>query len=548
VTVTPPAPTPTKTKTKTKTVTSSAAPSTPAPSTSADSCPEVDPLAVADYGASSAVDSMPVAKSYTELVTGAVTAGSQTVTLPTTATWSIGNVVSDWTGGFTYTQSVVSGDSTTASTYRIVPSANTAPTQLTGATVEPGIYLASIGGVGVPAFRAPDPGLELLSFPVIPNHTLSATATYGTRTISYTATVQGLDTINACGTPVAAWVVQLTDGTISDTAISGADGTQHFTATYDIGTQYGGIILASATQVTGTDAGTPVSRSLVTALTTQPDPPAASAGFGCVPDATVTPTVTAPDAPTGVRPTAAQDFRSTSLISYRGTAVRLPWDVSWQAAAAGGSTPTDTTYTVTRTTSDDTSTFTYRVVTPGNTGPTPPGFFLIGFSDLGATFTAPDPGVELAAFPLVAGAVLPGTPITVGTATLNLTATVIGHSTIGLCDGTALDSWQIDLTAGTFKDPDAQTDIRGITASLYLGTQYGGFPLALTLRTGVGSTALQPVVPTPSASSAAPTATPTPTSPASTTPAAPSSSPPPTPVAVAYRITEMINADPQAAP
>jgi hypothetical protein len=187
--------------------------------------------------ATSTVQQLPAQASYDELVTGNITKAGKSVSLPATAKWTVGAPVTDWTGSYTFAQSVQTGSETTTTTYRVVPQLNAAPAQLSGAATDPGIYLASVGGTGLTTFTPPDPGLELASFPLRPGSAVTTSATDGTRTMSYTATVKGLETVNACGTPVAAWQVDLTDATITDSSIAGADGTQTFTASYAIGTQ-----------------------------------------------------------------------------------------------------------------------------------------------------------------------------------------------------------------------------------------------------------------------------------------------------------------------
>jgi hypothetical protein len=459
------------------------APSSSAPSSSpTDQCPAGDPLAVPALPAPSTVQFQPVAAGYQQYLSGQVKKGAASVDLPDTARWSIGAPHSDWTGSFTFEQSEQIGSTTTVTTYRVVPQHNAAPAQLSGADMVPGIYLLSVRSTGTPTFRAPDPGLELAAFPLLPNGTTHQSATDGTRTMSFTATVKGLTTVNACGTPLAAWQVDLTDGEITDSSVAGADGTQQFTASYELGTQFGGIVLASSSKVVGSDAGTPVTRTVVTQPATAPKVGIAGLALPCAPPANPAPTGTAPATPTGSLPAAPLDYRSLGVVQLGTTnRTRLPWDATWQVTPAA-----DGSYTVHRKTADGSTTTTYLIVPVGSSGPTAPGMYLESFPVGDGTFTAPAPGLQLAAFPLTAGARVTNAPATDGTATVSFNAVVGGPTAVGTCDAHSLDAWEIDLTGGTFTDPATLTSIK-FDGNLLIGTQVGGLVLSQFME-GIGTT------------------------------------------------------------
>jgi hypothetical protein len=437
------------------------------------------------------VQFQPVPASYQEYVTGRIKKGAASVDLPDTARWSIGKPHSDWTGSYTFQQSVQTGASTTVTTYRVVPQSNAAPAQLSGAATNPGIYLLSVRSTGTPTFRPPDPGLELGSFPLLPNGTVQQSATDGTRTMSFTATVKGLTTVNACGTPLAAWEIDLSDGRITDSSVAGPDGTQTFTARYDFGTQFGGIVLASSSKVVGSDGGTPVTRTVVTAPATAPKVGSSGFALPCAPPTDPSVATDPPANPSGALPTGRLDYRSLAVVGLGSTSrTRLPWDASWQITPGS-----DGSYTVHRTTADGTTATTYRLVPAGSSGPTAPGLYLVSFPVGDHTFTAPAPGLQLAAFPLVAGAQVANQQASDGTATIAFDSVVAGPAAVGTCDARSLGSWEIDLSGGTFTDTATLTSVK-FDGSLFVGTQFGGLILSQFVE-AIGTTGVAPSPGTP---------------------------------------------------
>jgi hypothetical protein len=185
-------------------------------------------------------------------------------------------------------------------------------------------------------------------------------------------------------------------------------------------------------------------------------------------------------------------------------------------------------------------------VPAGRTGSAAPGLYLVSFPMGGEEFTAPAPGLPLAAFPLSAGARLSGVQAADGTAAISFDAVVSGPAAVGTCAGGVLDSWEIDLTGGTFTDSATLTSLK-FDASLFVGTEFGGLILSRYVE-AFGTTGV-PAAPAPAPSgtptpsdTSAPPGTPTPSGPA---PSSSSSTGPPL-VATRYQFQarDTINADP----
>jgi hypothetical protein len=132
-------------------------------------------------------------------------------------------------GTFEYVVKEPSGTSLTATTYRL--------------DLAKGLYLLEVATTmadgSVDRFHAtPSDALPLLTFPVVPGTQIGgigldpATAT----SMSIVGTVVGKARVDACGSWLDTWEVQVTEG-----RITGPNKQLHFTATYDIGTQYGAL-------------------------------------------------------------------------------------------------------------------------------------------------------------------------------------------------------------------------------------------------------------------------------------------------------------------
>lgn len=82
---------------------------------------------------------------------------------------------------------------------------------------QPGIYLAGVSedtGSSSTSFVPASP-IPLVQFPIQVGASFTTSGTDGNSVISYTSTVTKLTKVNACGTPVGAWQVDLTSGSMS---------------------------------------------------------------------------------------------------------------------------------------------------------------------------------------------------------------------------------------------------------------------------------------------------------------------------------------------
>ncbi|MFN2613843.1 MAG: hypothetical protein ABR552_03380, partial [Actinomycetota bacterium] len=103
----------------------------------------------------------------------------------------------------------------------------------------------------------PVPALELFEFPARAGLTWSARGVdpLAHTVMSFDAQIARTDIIDACGTRVEAWLVDVTNGSVQDT-VSGTD--IKFNATIDIAPQFGGIAVFDKIDWEGTDRGTDV--------------------------------------------------------------------------------------------------------------------------------------------------------------------------------------------------------------------------------------------------------------------------------------------------
>lgn len=108
-----------------------------------------------------------------------------------------------------------------------------------------GIYLREISSTtidgGVDSFVTNSDSLLLLPLPVVTGAQVggSAVDSRSATNMTFVGTVVGHTRVDACGTMLDAWRVDITEGRITSPFKQ-----VHFTATYDIGTQYGGLSLS----------------------------------------------------------------------------------------------------------------------------------------------------------------------------------------------------------------------------------------------------------------------------------------------------------------
>jgi hypothetical protein len=184
-------------------------------------------------------------------------------TFPATSLRTVGNIVRTSDTSFTFDVSDLLGDITTTTTYDVVGTA-IVPTALPA-----GIYLKqvkSMRGQSSSTF-APSPELALAAFPLVRGASITSSGVdpQTATSMKFTSTVMGKSRVDACGTPLDSWVLELTDGKLINP-------TQNldFTATYSVGTEYGGLLLRERTAFAGTDGADGVSRTNTATITTTP--------------------------------------------------------------------------------------------------------------------------------------------------------------------------------------------------------------------------------------------------------------------------------------
>ncbi len=224
-------------------------PSTPA-------CPVADPLAAPKVEAPTTIGKPPVAAAYlfdnvgTFSVSGA---DARSGTFPERTLRLFGNVQGS-AGDFAYDVSERIGDTTTTTSYRVV-NQTTRPGQDTGIFIVKMTYTRADGSAS--AFT-PVPSLKLASLPLLRGATTDQRGVDAqTQTVmSFTSTVEGKARIFACGEPLDTWTIHQTDGQfISPTQ------NLTFDASYQLGTQFGGIILADSVAFKGSDGDASIQRS-----------------------------------------------------------------------------------------------------------------------------------------------------------------------------------------------------------------------------------------------------------------------------------------------
>jgi hypothetical protein len=86
--------------------------------------------------------------------------------------------------------------------------------------------------------------------------------------MTFTTTVEGKARVFACGQPLDTWTVHLTAGRLTSPTQE-----LQFDATYQLATQFGGIVVADTVAFTGTDNGDGIQRSNRAAIASVPRSP-----------------------------------------------------------------------------------------------------------------------------------------------------------------------------------------------------------------------------------------------------------------------------------
>ncbi|MDT7572253.1 MAG: hypothetical protein QOE05_2427 [Actinomycetota bacterium] len=232
-------------------------------------CPTADPLQAPAREAPSSVARPPATASYVFRDVGTYAtsgADARRGSFPSTSVRRVGNVARPSTSSFTFDVAESLGTVTTTTTYDVVTAS------LVPAALSPGLYLKqvkSVSGTSTSTFT-PSPELELAAFPLVRGQAVSSSGVdpQTATSMQFTSTVTGKTRVDACGATLDSWVLDLSGGRLLSPTLN-----LDFTASYAVGTQYGGVFLRERSAFRGTDANGGVDRSLTATITTEPKLP-----------------------------------------------------------------------------------------------------------------------------------------------------------------------------------------------------------------------------------------------------------------------------------
>lgn len=237
----------------------------PMPAPSGPACPVADPLQAPAVEAPSTITARPAKAQYifrnagTFVVSGA---DARSGTFPLTSLRTVSGAVEGPTG-FAFDVAETLGDLTTTTGYAVVER-QPLPTDL-----EPGLYLVRVQSArgSQSSDFDPTPELQLAAFPLVRGASVESRGVDPTTAtaMSFVATVTGKVRVDACGTPLDSFTLELTEGQLISP-------TQDLTfeSTYAVGTQYGGLLLRDTVDFKGTDGDAGVSRTKTSTISQVP--------------------------------------------------------------------------------------------------------------------------------------------------------------------------------------------------------------------------------------------------------------------------------------
>ncbi len=215
-------------------------------------CPEDDPLAV-PAEAPAIIPGQPLPGAYRFRQSGSVTSAGRTTPLVAEIDHRVDRVTAGATGAINFDVGITENGATTTTTYSVVRRG-----------AQDGLYLAAIrtnDAIGTSSFTPSSP-VQLLPTPTVKGTRFSSAGTdpLGQVSIVINGTVTGKTRVNACGTPVDAWLVTVGSEpqTGAPSRIVGPQRNVTITGTYAVATQFGGLIVAEDLVLDGTEGGDPV--------------------------------------------------------------------------------------------------------------------------------------------------------------------------------------------------------------------------------------------------------------------------------------------------
>jgi hypothetical protein len=221
-------------------------------------CPQAAVDAVAELPADQAATVPPAEATYAWHQSGTSQVGGGAPSqFPPKLTHTVGNVSPRDAGSYTFDVTTTSGGLN--GLQRVVNSYQVVPTPPTGSNLQ-GVSTSQAAGLYLTAMVTSDPTspqsrltrfappLLLLQFPAgdLPSWTTAGTDSGSGDTMTLSAAVTGHHQVDACGKLVDAWEVHATG------SLSGPDQQLSLDLTYDVATQYGGIIIREKDSITGT--------------------------------------------------------------------------------------------------------------------------------------------------------------------------------------------------------------------------------------------------------------------------------------------------------
>lgn len=229
----------------TPTPTPAPTPVAPLPSVTA-SCPSAGPDSFPAVQASSRVPGPPSPGTYFFRQTGHYDMDGQSGTAASQVIRVVTDVATQSDGDYTFDVDEANGNVLTQTSYEVQ--------QTTGSTSTDGLYITGVitkEADGTIDQFSPEPAIRIMPLPASAAQTQFTSAgvdpIHGV-TEEISGTMEGHTDVNACGTVLDSWQVQVTGKIIS------ASESLDLTASYDIGTQFGGLSLADMVTLTGKDS------------------------------------------------------------------------------------------------------------------------------------------------------------------------------------------------------------------------------------------------------------------------------------------------------
>ena len=226
-------------------------------------CPKAATDAIPVIEARSRVRHAPVPATYTFRQTGDVTIGDETFEVPPVSFREIANVIEHDDGTITFDVIEDQFVLKTTTSYLIDQTSNDSSFD--------GIFITQVVSAptdGEVEQFTPQPAIRIMPLPVqVSAEPFVSAGTDALRgmSMSLEGTVVERGRVDACGTVLDAWKAHVTIVVTSPTVA------QTYESTFDVGTQFGGIVLSDHFILSGFQAGIPVSRD-TTAIITQSPP------------------------------------------------------------------------------------------------------------------------------------------------------------------------------------------------------------------------------------------------------------------------------------